>query len=95
METLDGLKEKVGGGMTEEKAAITFLDALIVTVQVPAPEQPSPDHPVKIESSEAEAVKVTDAPEVKSTEQVEPQSMPPESLVTAPEPAPVLETLRR
>jgi hypothetical protein len=30
------------------KVAITFLAAVIVTVHVPVPEHPSPDHPMKV-----------------------------------------------
>jgi hypothetical protein len=76
------------------KLAVTDLLAVIETVQVPVPEQPSPDQPVKVEPPEAVAVRLTDVPELKLAEQVAPQSMPLGLLVTVPEPVPVLETER-
>jgi hypothetical protein len=43
--------------------AVTFLTASIVTVHVPVPEHPSPNHPAKVEFAPAVAVRVTDVPE--------------------------------
>ena len=68
--------------------------AVIETEQVPVPEQPSPDQPVKVEPEAGLAVRATDVPELKLAEQVEPQLMPLGLLVTVPEPVPVLETER-
>jgi hypothetical protein len=42
--------------------AVTDVAAFIVTVQVPVPEQPPPDQPVKVYPLLAQAVKVTDVP---------------------------------
>jgi hypothetical protein len=41
------------------KLAVTALAALIVTMQVPVPVQPSPLQPVKVEPVAGMAVKVT------------------------------------
>ena len=45
------------------KVAVTDVAAVIVTVQVPVPEHP-PDQPEKVYPLAAEAVKVTDVPEL-------------------------------
>ena len=45
------------------KVAVTDVAAVIDTVQVPVPEQPPPDQPVKIYPLFGKAVKVTDVPE--------------------------------
>ena len=45
------------------KDAVTVVAAFIVTVQVPVPEHPPPDQPVKVYPLFGEAVKVTDVPE--------------------------------
>ena len=45
------------------KDAVTDVAAFIVTVQVPVPEHPPPDQPVKVYPLFGEAVKVTDVPE--------------------------------
>jgi len=45
------------------KDAVTVVAAFIVTVQVPVPEHPPPDQPVKVDPLFGEAVKVTDVPE--------------------------------
>ena len=42
------------------KVAVTDLAALMLTVQVPVPEHPSPNQPVKVEPVEAAAVRVTE-----------------------------------
>jgi len=70
------------------------LAASIVRAQVLVPEHPPPDQPVKVEPETGAAVRVTDVPELKLAEQVEPQLMPLGLLVTMPEPVPVLETER-
>ena len=76
------------------KLAVTDLAALIVTSQVPVPEQPSPLQPVKLEVIPAAAVSVTTVLLAKFTEQIVPQSMPAGALVTVPEPVPVFETIK-
>jgi hypothetical protein len=55
------------------------------------PEQPPPDQPAKVEPETGVAVSVTDVPDANEAPQVEPQLMPPEELVTVPEPVPDLE----
>ena len=44
------------------KDAVTDVAAFIVTVQVPVPEHPPPDQPVKVYPLFVDAVKVTDVP---------------------------------
>ena len=44
------------------KDAVTDVAAVIDTVQVPVPEHPPPDQPVKVYPLFAETVKVTDVP---------------------------------
>ena len=44
------------------KVAVTDVAAVIETTQVPVPEQPPPDHPVKVEPVDGVAVKVTEVP---------------------------------
>jgi hypothetical protein len=44
------------------KVAVTEVAAVIVTVQVPVPEHPPPNQPVKVYPLLAEAVNVTDVP---------------------------------
>ena len=73
--------------------AVTDLLEFMVTVQAPVPEQ-APDQPVKVETASATAVRVTDRPSLKDTEQVLPQLMPAGELVTVPEPVPVFLTVR-
>ena len=45
------------------KVAVTDFAAVIVTVQVPVPEQPPPDQPEKVDPLFAKAVKATDVPD--------------------------------
>ncbi len=44
------------------KVAVTDVAAVIDTVQVPVPEHPPPNQPVKVYPLVAEAVKVSDVP---------------------------------
>ena len=44
------------------KTAVTDFASVIVTVQVPVPEHPPPNQPVKVYPLFAEAVKVSDVP---------------------------------
>src|SRR5207249_11786881 len=55
------------------KAAVTVWAALIVTVQVPVPEQPPPLQPEKVEPAAGAAVKVTELPLAYVAAQVAPQ----------------------
>lgn len=64
--------------------------ALMVTTQVPVPEQPPPLHPAKVEPLAADAVSVT-VPASKLAEHVRPQLIPEGAELTVPEPDPVFE----
>ena len=44
------------------KVAVTDVAAVTETTQVPVPEQPLPDHPVKVDPVDGVAVKVTEVP---------------------------------
>src|SRR5258705_3804322 len=72
--------------------AVTDCAPLIVTVQVPVPEQPPPLQPVKVDPAAGVAVSVTTVPVVKAIEQVGSQAIPAGALVTAPLPVPALVT---
>lgn len=76
------------------KFALTEVAAFIVTVQVPVPVQ-APLQPANREAPEVGvAVRVTLVPWMKLAEQVAPQLIPAGELVTAPEPVPVLVTVK-
>src|SRR5262245_32230077 len=78
----------------ELNSALTSVAALSVTLQVPVPEQPPPDQPLKTDPSEGVAVRVTSVPWSKLASQVpDLQLMPEGALVTVPEPPPVTLTL--
>ena len=72
---------------------MTVVAAESVTVQVPAPEQPPPLQPVKVEPAAGAAVSVTAAPLAKLAAQVAPQLIPAGLLVTVPVPAPAAVTV--
>jgi hypothetical protein len=74
--------------------AVTEVAALIVTVQVPVPEQPPPLQPVNVEPAEGVAVSVTEVPLVNDAEHVVPHAMPAGLLVIVPVPVPAGETVR-
>ena len=76
------------------KIAVTVVAAESVTVQVPAPVQPPPLQPLKVEPAAGAAVSVTAVPLVKLAAQVAPQLMPAGELVTVPLPAPAGLTVR-
>src|SRR5881396_1313528 len=76
------------------KPAVTEAAALIVTMQVPVPEQPPPLQPVKVELASGVAVKVTAVPLANGAEHVAPQAIPAGLLVTVPAPAPALVSVR-
>src|SRR6185295_8126650 len=73
--------------------AITFLVELIVSVQLPMPEQ-SPLQPAKVLLPIGAAISVTTCPKVKVRVQVEPQLMKVSALATVPVPAPARLTER-
>jgi hypothetical protein len=73
---------------------VTIVAALIVTAQVPVPEHPPPDQPMKVAPVPATAVRVTTVPGLKEALQVVPQSMPDGEEVTVPVPVPVVMTAR-
>src|SRR4029077_6308745 len=75
------------------KVAVTSLAPLIVTWQVPVPEQPLPDQPVNLEPAAALAVSVTSLPASYSWSQSLPQAIPAGELVTEPHPEPAFETV--
>ena len=75
------------------KLAVTDVATLIVTVQVPVPEQPPPLQPVNVEPAAGVAVNVTTAPLVNDAEQVVPQLIAAGVLVTVPVPLPPLVTV--
>src|SRR5438034_110679 len=75
------------------KPAVTEAAALIVTMQVPVPEQPPPLQPEKVEPAVGVAVKVTAVPLANGAEHVAPQAIPAGLLATVPAPAPALVTV--
>jgi hypothetical protein len=70
------------------KFAFTDIAALMLTVQVPVPEQPPPLQPVNVAVEDGMAVKVTSVPLLNDAVQVAPQSIPAGELVTVPGPNP-------
>src|SRR5262245_22267231 len=79
----DRLTLKVTGRSVN--VALTDLAWVMLTVQVPVPEQ-SPDHPKKLEPVAGVAVRVTLFPWSNACEQVEPQLIPAGLEVTVPDP---------
>src|SRR5436309_509193 len=75
------------------KVAVTEVAALIVTVQVPVPEQLPPLQPAKVEPAAGAAVSVTAVPLANAAAQVVPQATPAGALVTVPVPTPALVTV--
>src|SRR6266403_5304106 len=75
------------------KVAVTDCAPLIVTVQVPVPEQPPPLQPVKVDPAAGVAVSVTMVPLANEPEHVVPHEIPAGALVMVPLPAPVLLTV--
>jgi hypothetical protein len=81
------------GVLQAPNVAVTAAAAVMLDMtQLPVPLQPAPVHPVN-PPDVADAVKVTEEPDAKLALQVLPQLMPPEALVTVPEPVPALLTL--
>src|SRR5215471_15292 len=88
----DSVTVKVSGNSVN--VAVTALAWVMLTVQVPVPEQ-APDQPVKLDPVPAVAVSVTEVPPLpKDREQTAPQLIPPMLEDTEPEPVPVFATLR-
>jgi hypothetical protein len=79
---------------TRVSSAVTARASLIVTWQVPVPEQPAPDQPTKREPVAAVAVKVTASLVEKEAVQASPQSIPPGEEMTWPVPVPDFVTVR-
>src|SRR5207244_10326016 len=75
------------------KVAVTVVAAESVTTHVPAPEQPPPLQPVKVEPAAGVAVSVTAVPLAKLAVQVAPQVIPTGALVTVALPVPALLTV--
>ncbi len=73
---------------------MTYWAEVMVTLQVPVPEQPAPLQPAKVEPVEATAERVTTVLGLKLKAQVVPQSIPTGELVTRPSPLPAFETVR-
>ena len=75
------------------KLAVTDVAALIVTVQLPVPEQPPPLQPVNVDPAAGVALNATAAPLVNDAEHVIPHEIPAGLLVTVPVPVPAGDTL--
>src|ERR1044072_6977883 len=75
------------------KSAVTVVAELIVTTQVPVPEQPPPDQPVNVDPDAAEAVNVPLVPVANDALHVAPQLIPLGDDVTVPEPDPDFDTV--
>ena len=74
--------------------AVTFLEAFIVTTQLPVPVH-APPQPVKIEVAFGVATSVTDVSPMNVVAHVAPQSSPKGMELTVPNPAPALVTVSR
>lgn len=74
--------------------AVTVTALFMITVQFPVPVQPPPFHPVKFESEDAVAIRVTEDPVLNASEQSPPQLIPEGMLVTVPFPLPDFATVR-
>lgn len=78
------------------KLATTFVDCVIVNVQVPVPEQPSPVHPVNVDPAVGLAVNVICVPLAKLAEHVvEHMLIPAGLLLTLPLPVPAKVTVSK
>jgi phage tail protein X len=77
----------VSANVTALNVAVTALAAVMVTLQVPVPEQ-APLQPAKVDPADAVAVRVTTVPLAKLALQVLGQVMPAGLLLTEPAPVP-------
>lgn len=77
----------------DAKVATTPRAAVIATVQVEVPEQPSPLQPTNVEPAAGVAVSVTEESPGNTAEQVEPQLMPAGDEATVPDPVPAFVTV--
>jgi len=92
METVGGV---VSAAKAEVNVAVTVVLLETMIEQVPTPEQPPPDQPVKVEPESGFTVKATDVPEFTAElVQAEPQLIPPTDEVTVPLPVPDFTALR-
>src|SRR5579872_2645140 len=82
----------VSANVTALNVAVTALAAVMVTLQVPVPEQ-APLQPAKVDPAAAVAVRVTGVPLAKLALQVLGQVMPAGLLLTDPEPVPASVTV--
>jgi hypothetical protein len=83
----------VSANVTALNVAVTALAAVMVTLQVPVPEQ-APLQPAKVDPAAAVAVKVTGVPLAKLALQVLGQVIPLGLLLTDPEPVPASVTVK-
>lgn len=86
---------QVRGARQRPIVAVTVVSAFMVTKQLPVPEHPPPDQPVKIESGAVLSVNVTILPFSNEAEHVKPQSMAAGELLTVQLPVPVFDIFRR
>ncbi len=91
--TRQGVTGKKLDGPLPRKVAVTALAPVIVTVQLPVPEQPSPAQPEKREPADGVAARVTVCPVANDASQVLPQLMPAGVETTVPVPVPSFVTV--
>ena len=76
------------------KFAVTVIGPVTLTVQVPVPEQPPPDQPVKFDVESPDAVKVTEVFVLYVSAQSEPQLIPVPVTSPPPDPPFAIESVR-
>jgi hypothetical protein len=87
------LREKLDGGLKVADAVLALSMVRVQATAMPKLEQ-SPPQPPNVEPPVGVAARVTDVPEAYDSLQSAPQLIPMGPLVTVPEPAPGLVTLR-
>jgi hypothetical protein len=75
-------------GSAAANRAVTLVDAAASITHTPCPEQPPPDHPLKLDPSAGFAVSRTDVPSANTCEQLRLQLRPAGLLETEPAPVP-------